>query len=306
MTDFVLGIDIGGTKILVGLVAANGAIAATEQIATPAQDGPDAIIDAVLTVSRRVLAAATGPVVACGVGTAGVVGPDGGIASATDLLRGWGGTPLKSRLVSLLDMPVAVLNDVHAVGLCEARIGSAIGASSALVLAVGTGVGGSIIHDGAVVPGASGIAGSIGHLPASVREGRTCSCGAADHVEAYASGPAMEAEYLRRTDESFALWQIARLAEEGDEVARSVIEQGAEVLGAAVGGANNLIDAAVVVVGGGVLALGEAFLVPLRRAARTEALGATREAPIVAAKFGPTACLVGAGLAAFLSLHRGG
>ncbi len=283
---------------MTGLVDAVGEATAVEEAATPAQKGPRAIVATVLLAARRTLAAAGEAVTICGVGTAGIVGPDGGIASATDLLRGWAGTPLAALLSADLGMPVRVLNDVHATGLCEARLGAARGSGSALIVAVGTGIGGAIVRDGEVQRGAHGIAGAIGHLPSPLRRGAVCSCGALDHVEAHASGPALEAEYRRRTGEASRLRGIAARAMLGDEIARAVIAEGAEALGAVIGGANNLVDAETIVIGGGVSALDELYLGPLRRAARIEALGATKSVEIVAASFGPNACLVGAGLLA--------
>jgi glucokinase len=290
-----LGVDIGGTKIAVGLVADDGTVAQRVEVATPAQEGAEAIIAAVLGAARSVMDGAD--VVACGVGTAGVVGEHGEITTATDLLRGWAGTPLGARLARALRLPVRVLNDVQATGLAEARLGAARGQPSALIVAVGTGIGGALARDGRVIRGANGIAGSVGHMPATLRQGRVCSCGALDHVEAYASGLSLEQEYRRRTGQGLSLRAIAKLVAEGDEVARAVIAEGADVLGTAIGGANNVVDAAIVVVGGGVAGLGDMFFAPMREAARREALGTSKSVPIVPAQFGADACLVGGGLA---------
>lgn len=236
-------------------------------------------------------------VVACGVGTAGVVGEHGEITTATDLLRGWAGTPLGARLAETLHLPVRVLNDVQATGLAEARLGTARGQPSALIIAVGTGIGGALARDGQVIRGANGIAGSVGHMPAILRQGRPCSCGALDHVEAYASGVSLQAEYRRRAHQAIDLRAIAKLASQGDETARAVIAEGAEVLGAAIGGANNVVDASIVVVGGGVAALGDILFMPMRATAHREGLGPSKSVPIVPARFGADACLVGAGIA---------
>jgi glucokinase len=290
-----LGVDIGGTKIAVGLVEADGAVSRLRPAATPAREGADAIIAAVLGAARSAMGGVD--VVACGVGTAGVVGEDGEITTATDLLSGWAGTPLGRRLAEALRLPVRVLNDVQATGLAEARLGAARGMPSALIVAVGTGIGGALARDGQVIRGASGIAGSVGHMPGILRQGRVCSCGALDHVEAYASGLSLEIEYRRRTGQGLDLRAIARLAAQGDAVAGSVITEGADVLGTAIGGANNVVDATIVVVGGGVAALGDIYFAPMRRAAQREGLGTSKSVPIVAAKFGSDACLVGAGLA---------
>jgi len=298
VTERVLAVDIGGTKILAGLVAADGTIAASEQVATPAREGPAAIIAAVVGLCHR-LQGEHGVVSRCGVGTAGVVGRHGEITSATNHLTGWAGTQLRDRLAEALEMPVTVLNDVQAVGLCEAVLGAAKGHASALVLALGTGVGGAIVRNGRVERGAYGIAGSVGHHLSPVRRGRPCPCGGTDHLEAYASGTAMEAEYRARTGRSAGLRDIAALARSGDLVAAAVIAEAADVLGAVIGSANNVIDAEIVVVGGGVLALQDLLLPRARDAASREALGLSKAVRIVPAEFGTTACLIGAALAAW-------
>jgi glucokinase len=296
--ELVLAVDIGGTKILAGLVAADGTIAASEQVATPAREGAAAIIAAVVELCGK-LQRDHGKVTRCGVGTAGVVGEHGEITSATNHLLGWAGTRLQERLAEALDMPVTVLNDVQAVGLCEALLGAAKGHRSALMLALGTGVGGAIARNGTVERGAYGIAGSVGHHLSPVRRGRRCPCGGTDHLEAYASGTAMEEEYRTRTGRTAGLREIATLAQSGDSAAAQVIAEAAEVLGAVIGSANNVVDAEIVVVGGGVLALGDLLLTPAREAAKREALGLSKAVRIVPAMFGTTACLIGAGLAAW-------
>jgi glucokinase len=301
MTNLALGVVIGGTKIAVGLIEASGHVEHRVEVPTPAQEGADAIVAAVLAAARVVMVGQS--IVACGVGTAGVVSRAGEIVSATDLLRGWAGTPLALRLKDSLHAPVAVLNDVHATALCEARVGAARGHASALVVAVGTGIGGALVREGTVVHGAHGIAGSIGHTPCVIRSGRRCSCGALDHVEVYASGPAMEADYARRAGVALGLRGIVRRMEQGDEVSRSVVSEAATALGAAIGGANNVADTDLIVIGGGVASIGDLYLEPVCAAARAEALGGSKEVRIVRAQFSADACLVGAGLAG-LSLHE--
>lgn len=297
-TPLVVAVDIGGTKIAVGLVDAEGRLHEQRRTATPAAEGGEAIMAAVLGCARPLRDLGGDRVVACGIATAGVVDPAGRIAGATDLLKGWAGTDVRGIAERALGLPVTVVNDCHAAGTAEARIGAARGARTGLVVAVGTGIGGALVADGATVTGRSGTAGAIGHMPAAVVAGRRCSCGAFDHVEAHASGPAIERSYREVTGRVLELREIASLARSGQPQARHVITAAASLLGRVLGGAANLLDPDVIVVAGGVSRLGSLLLSPMRRSFRAEALAGVRGVPIREAVLGERAGLVGAGLAA--------
>lgn len=295
MSRYALGIDIGGTKVLVGIVDEHGIIAAQHQVATPATEGAEATLAAVIAACRKVLSLSDLPVIAIGVGTAGVVDASGTVVSATSLLKDWAGTRLGDRLRDTFGWPVTVLNDVHATGVCEARIGAAAGRRSVLIVAVGTGIGGAIVRDGVVALGATGIAGSIGHILSPLHRGTICSCGAVDHIECHASGPAIEAEYEARTGEAIDLRAIAA---RDDDSAKAVIAEAGGALGASIGTAINLLDCELVVVGGGVAGLGAPFLNAVRAGAVRHTLPPARAIAIVSAQHGPDSCMLGAALAA--------
>jgi glucokinase len=294
----VVAVDIGGTKIAVGLVDAEGRLYEQRRTATPAAEGGEAIMAAVLGCARPLLDLGGDRVVACGIATAGVVDQAGRIAGATDLLKGWAGTDVRGIAERALGLPATVVNDCHAAGTAEARIGAARGARTGLVVAVGTGIGGALVADGATVTGRSGTAGAIGHVPATVVAGRGCSCGAFDHVEAHASGPAIERSYREVTGRVLGLREIASLARSGQPQARHVITAAASLLGRVLGGAANLLDPDVIVLAGGVSRLGSLLLSPVRRGFRAEALTGVRGVPIREAVLGERAGLVGAGLSA--------
>ncbi|WP_197094193.1 ROK family protein, partial [Nonomuraea sp. SBT364] len=161
-----MAVDIGGTKISAGLVDAAGRLTGQRRTATPAAGGGEAIMAAVLDCARPLRALGGGRVVACGIATAGVVDAAGRVTSATDLLTGWTGTDVRSIAEHALGLPATVVNDCHAAGTAEARLGAARGARTALVVAVGTGIGGALVTGGTTLPGATGTAGALGHLPA--------------------------------------------------------------------------------------------------------------------------------------------
>jgi glucokinase len=316
MTAPVIGLDIGGSKLAAAVIDAGGQIVAREQVASPSRDGPDAMIAAVgALISCLVARTQEWPEherpVALGVATAGVVDPSVGvIRSAVDTIRDWAGVPLGERLEELTGLPVAVENDVNAMGLAEASCGAASGARSALVVAVGTGIGGALLLDGQLWRGRTGTAGEIGHIPVDVGGGEDavpCSCGRAGHLEAIAAGPAITARYAALTGTSdTSLEEIGRKCQKGDEAALGVVQRAGTVLGRALGGLCNTFDPHVVVLAGGVIELGPPFLDPLATALRAETLPGPTSVAVSVSELGADAGLVGAGIAALRRPRPGG
>ena len=298
MMQYAIGIDIGGTKISAGVVCERGLVAGTLLTErTPAGEGPDEILRILIHMVHE-LDRAANCAYAIGVGTAGIVTADGGILSATDAIAGWRGFELGGSLVRALDRPVHVLNDVHAAAVGEAQLGAGRGVASFLMVTVGTGVGGSICRDGVPDFGASGASGSIGHTAARNQEPRLCPCGQIGHIEAYASGPAMERAYLDATGRDMNLREIVALArgDATDEVAEQVLQTGATVLGVGLADAQNLIDVDMIILGGGVASIGSKYRDAVSDAFVTAALPGPSTAKIHAARLGTEATLVGAGL----------
>lgn len=186
-----LGIDIGGTKIAAGIIDLHGRVLMSEARPTQPEAGRTAVIERVLEMAHRLVSHAQQPL-AVGIGTAGQVDPTSGvILDATQRLPpDWIGTSLSEPVQQVLGLPVAVVNDVHAMALGESHFGAAYGAQNALCIAVGTGVGGALILEGQLYTGANGAAGLFGHTLFRHR-GRRCSCGRLGHLEAYVSGPSI-------------------------------------------------------------------------------------------------------------------
>lgn len=300
-----LGIDIGGTKVAAGLVDDRGQLLHHVQVPTPAREGPEAILAAALVAARAVLSATQKRVRSCGVATAGTVDPAGRILTATTLLRDWAGADVGGYLRNALDLPVTVRNDVHAAGLAEVCVGTARGARTALMIAIGTGIGGAILVNGSIENGRTGTAGSLGHVPAPTSSGRLCSCGAPDHLEALASGPAMEDAYQSRTGMRLDLRAIGALANQGNPCAQNVVSAAGSMVGRVLAGVANVIDPDVIVIGGGVSSLGALLLDPISVAYRQEALPGPATCRIDLAALGPNAGLVGAALDAIVHQGRG-
>ncbi|MFB9718290.1 ROK family protein [Planobispora longispora] len=296
----VVGVDIGGTKTSAGLVDPSGGLLAVRTRPTPATRGAAEVVRTAAELVRELAELAVpggaGAVTAVGVASAGVIDSGRGVVvSATGAIAGWAGTDLRGELSRELGLPVAVDNDVHAHLLGEQWRGAAAGRRDVLLVAAGTGIGASLLLGGRVRHGARSVAGHAGHLPVAAAAGRPCPCGGRGHVEAVAAGPALLAEYRRRTGAGVThLAEVALLAEAGDSVAAIVLAEGASALGSAIGGLVNVIDPEIVVIGGGVAGCGAPWWDALREAVRAEVLPALCDIPVEPAVLGGDAALLGA------------
>lgn len=300
----IIGIDIGGTKIAVAGFALDdgGQLSRSTEVrtvATPAGEGGPAIVRAVADAVHAVRDGAA--LAAVGVGTAGVVGPDGTITSATDAISGWVGFALREALAEAVGAPIVVVNDVHAAAVAEAELGAGRGAAGMLMVAVGTGIGGAVVLPDGLRRGITGTAGSVGHmdisLPPHLAE-RRCPCGGYGHVEAVASGPGLEQTYLEESGSFLPLREVHAAARRGDALAERVIHDGAGYLGRALASANAVLDLEVIVVGGGVAEIGERYLSEVARSYRAAAMPGPSNARVLPAQLGIDAALAGAALVA--------
>lgn len=307
MSMYAVGVDLGGTKTAAGIVSGAGEVLFSDTIPTLNRSGGEAILDAtahlVAGLVRR--ASDAGITVECvGVGSAGVIdAARGTVVSATDAISGWAGTALTAGLAARLGLPassVLAVNDVHAHALGEAWTGAAAGTSSSLLVAFGTGVGGSFVLGGAPVLGHRHAGGHVGHLasPYAFDGGipLPCVCGSAGHVEAIASGPAILELYVRRGGQASApdTRAVFTSASSGDAVACQAIDVAAAAAGQAVGGLANILDPEVVLVSGGLADAGTRWWAPMEAALRAELLPALAGLPVRRAALGNAAAIVGA------------
>lgn len=293
----IVALDIGGTKIASALVDGTGAVhSPVSRIPTP-HDG-DGIVRAVIEQAAAARDAVDGRVDAIGIATAGVIDRQGRVVAATDLLPGWAGRDLADDVRDALDAPTTVLNDVHATAVAEHALGSARGLENALIVAVGTGLGGAIVSQGRLLHGRSGLAGTIAHLPSGLHEGRRCACGEIDHLEPYVSGPGMQLTYRDLSGRDWKLEQIADAGRHGDAFALEALASGGRVLGRSLAHLSTALDPDVVVVGGGVAGTGDPYWSALRRSFAENAHELIAQVPVRAATLGTDAPLAGAALAA--------
>ena len=254
-----LAVDIGGTKIAVARVSAEGDVHAPVRTApTPAADGPDAVLDTVAALSEDLDGSDVRTV---GVSSAGVIDPSSGtVLGATRSIAGWTGTPVAQRLAVKLDRPVYALGDGHAFALGEALYGVGRGAESLLVLAAGTGIGGSYVAGLEPLFGSHAAGGHFGHVSVPEAEGSMCDCGVSGHVEAVAGGAGMVREYHRRGGDA-SVTQASELFARAatDSSARAAVQRGAAGLGTAAGSLANAFDPTLVIVAGGLTRAGRSW-----------------------------------------------
>jgi glucokinase len=202
---------------------------------------------------------------------------------------------LAANLSTELGRPVVAINDVHAAAVGEAAASPEL-TGGFLMVTAGTGIGGALYGPGALRTGATGTAGSIGHLAARGRVSRICTCGQPGHVEAYASGPAMEQTFTELSGERASLRDIALRASAGDPHAQATLADGAQILGIALADALNLVDYATVIIGGGVSSIGRPYLDAVTASLRQAALPGPSMARVLPARLGPGATVIGAAI----------
>ena len=284
MVRFVLGIDIGGTNLVVGSVAEDGsAVVATASEPTHSEAGATDVVDRLVGLAERAIAttrreAPGAEILGVGVGAPGPLDTKRGIVLLTPNL-GWVNMPLRQLIHDRLGLPAALDNDANCAVLGEWWVGAARGARHAIGITIGTGIGGGLIIDGQLYHGASDVAGEIGHTTIDT-EGRRCKCGNYGCLEAYASGPniALRAvEELEAGAESrlralvggdlrkITAQTVYQAAADGDELALEVVNDTAKFLGVGIGNLLNVFNPEVVVVCGGVTLAGDHLFEPLRR-----------------------------------------
>jgi fructokinase len=253
MADFRLGIDLGGTKIEIVALDADGRGLLRRRIPTP-KDDYEATVAAVFRLveeSERELG---------GHGTVGV-GTPGSLSRATGLLRGsnsvcLNGRPIRRDLEALLAREVRIDNDANCFALSEATDGAAQGAAVVHGVIVGTGVGSGVVVHGRVLQGANGIAGEWGHNPLpwprdDERPGHACYCGRRGCIETWLSGPAIERDHREATGEHLDAKGIASGAAAGDRKCEATLARYEERFARAIAHVINLLDPDVIVLGGG-------------------------------------------------------
>ncbi len=280
-----IGVDVGGTKVLAGVVDESGAVLARTRRPTPSHD-PAATADAIVAVIEELRSAYdAGPV---GLGAAGFVDADRSTVLFAPNLA-WRHEPLRDRIAGRVGVPVVVENDANAAAWAEFRFGAGRGERDLVVITVGTGIGCGLVLGGALYRGRWGIAGEAGHLVVQPG-GQECGCGNHGCWEQYASGTAIGRLGGGSGED------VTAAAQAGDPAAIGVLAEVGRWLGLGLANLAAVLDPGAFVVGGGAMAAGELLLEPAR-SAYAETLTGRGHRPVAAiraARLGDQAGLVGA------------
>jgi glucokinase len=284
--NYVVAVDLGGTKLAAALVDAKGNVSQqmSDAVDTHSSLAP---VKQIVEVARELIHAKGGKKNISGIGVAvpGLVRRDGTVWAPN--LKGWSRMALAQRLKRGLGLPVMVESDRNAAVLGEAWCGAARGKSDAIVLMVGTGIGAGILSGGNLVRGAHELSGCAGWMVVAEAKGREAQN--AGQLESLAAGPA-----IARAAGAGNAEEVAEAARRGDRASIDVYLEAGRMLGYGVANLVSLFDPEVVVIGGGLAKAGDLFLVPLRKAVKEWAQPiAARRVRIVLSPLGSRANLLG-------------
>ncbi len=313
-----IGIDLGGTKMLSGVLDPDSKVLWEDREASTGQS-EDELVELLIGEIEEARAARPG-VAAVGLGIPATIDHDSGVAVSavnlplTDL-------PLRDLVTERTGLPTFVDNDANVAALAEHHYGAGRGSANLVMLTIGTGIGGGLVLGGEVFRGAHGAGAELGHMVIQA-DGPPCQGNCPNHgcIEALASGTALgrEARAAAESAPDSALGRLLAAGETvdgkavteaalaGDETSVGVFELVGGRLGVACASLANIFEPEAIVVGGGVIAAGELLLEPARRELRERALTPMNETPIREATLGNDAGMIGAAAMARLELERGG
>ena len=315
-TRWIVGVDIGGTNLVVGVVPVDGGEpVGLRTLPTEADRGPldvvvrvaDAVHDAIAD-TQRLTGASPEAIVGMGIGSPGPLDRESGVVLNTPNL-GWKDLPLRDLLAEAVGLPATLDNDANCATFGEWWLGAGRGARSLVGITLGTGIGGGFMLEGELVHGASDAACEIGHMTIDFT-GRRCKCGNYGCLEAYCSGPniaararegleagadSMLGDLVEGDLEQITAATVSEAVVLGDRYASEVLTETAKILGAGIANVINILNPDVVVVAGGVTRAGEHLFGPLGAEVRRRAFRSAEEAcRILPAELPDTAGVIGA------------
>lgn len=306
----VLGVDIGGTKIAVGIVDRSGKILAQGRTPMVANGTPEAAFDAVICAIDSTLSSSGAAIDGIGICAPGPLDPKSGIVLNPPNLPCWRNFPLAEKVRTRYSMPVKVDNDANAAALAETLWGASQGFHYVFYATIGTGIGTGIVFDGAIYHGKTGSAGEGGHVSIDYR-GPVCGCGKRGCIEILAAGPAIGVrardkitaepsrgktllDLVKGNVSAITSQHVREAFESGDPLAREVLEETVHLLTIWLGNIVDLLDPDVIVVGGGVAAMLRSFFEEIQRGVPDWCVNPrAAEIPLLMAHYGADAGIAG-------------
>ena len=309
MKEYAFGIDLGGTTAKIGLFTTSGALLEKWEVPTDTSNAGEHILEnlaAAILGKMKEQSIDPEQVEGVGIGVPGPVQNASVVPIVCANLGGWGEQNVSARLSGLLDgLKVLVGNDANVAALGEIWMGAAKGCSSAVMVTLGTGVGGGVIVNNHVIDGTHGAGGEIGHITVNRHETAVCGCGKKGCLEQYSSATGVVRCMKKLLDENpdtpcvlrgtdFVAKDVFDAARSGDALAAREVDEMADTLGMALASIAATVDPEAFLVGGGVSRAGEVLFAPLTKHFKEYAFRSCRETPIKQASLGNDAGIYGA------------
>ena len=309
MKEYAFGIDLGGTTAKVGLFTTSGALLEKWEVATDTSHAGEHILEnlaAAVLGKMKEKSIQPEQVEGVGIGVPGPVLNSSIVPIVCANLGGWGERNVSAQLSGLLDgLKVLVGNDANVAALGEIWMGAAKGAKNAVMVTLGTGVGGGVVVNGKVIDGVHGAGGEIGHITVNRHETAVCGCGKRGCLEQYSSATGVVRCMKKLLDENpdtpcvlrgteFAAKDVFDAARNGDALAAREVDEMSDTLGMALANIASTVDPEAFLVGGGVARAGDVLFAPLNKHFQEYAFKSCRETPIKQASLGNDAGIYGA------------
>lgn len=288
-----LAVDVGGTRLRAALVDGAGQVMHRQSLPTPAQEGADAVVAAIVSACRAVMAASgIREGLRLGLCAPGPLDAKRGIALATPTIRGFTNFPLRQALADALGLPVTIENDGPCAALGEWLCGAGRGATDFVYVTLSTGIGGGIVSEGRLLRGRLGLAGHVGHIPIRADGGAICFCGQRGCWEAEASGSALAAR--ARALGFGSLGEGFDKARAGEAQALAFASAAAADIALGLAAVVHVLNPERVVLGGGVAQAFDVLEPMIRAVLDARLLPPFRGVPILKAALGDDPGLIGA------------
>lgn len=277
MSDVAFAVDLGGTNIRGGIVSRDGEIQHFKSVRTAVRGGVYAIVDQIVELADGIFEE-HGSRLTAGVGVVapGPLEPKAGIVRFAPNLPGWENVPLTRLLEERLQIPVVLGNDGNCAALGESMFGAGRDVENLIYLALGTGLGAGVIHQGQLIEGIAGVGGEVGHVSIDAN-GSRCTCGGIGCMEAYIGGWAIarHGELAAHSERSSLIRELARdgqitaevvaeAARQGDQAAIDIFARGGRALAVGIGSLINVFNPELIVIGGGLARAGDLIFEPFR------------------------------------------